>query len=84
MSGPAKKCIDCARLKEDLPPRASKNWEILEREVLKIATARRGDCHSDSVHSYSDQDGCYTRSGVWGFRGMVARSPGLGFEAVRR
>ena len=33
----------------------------LEREVLKIATARRGDCHSDSVHSYSDQDGSYTR-----------------------
>ena len=62
------------RFKEDLPPRASKNWEILEREVLKIATARRGDCHSDSVHSYSDQDGSYTGSAISFLSGNWHRS----------
>ena len=62
------------RFKEDLPPRASKNWEALEREVLKIATARRGDCHSDSVHSYSDQDGSYTGSAISFLSGNWHRS----------
>ena len=62
------------RFKEDLPPRASKNWEILEREVLKIATTRRGDCHSDSVHSYSDLDGSYAGSAISFLSGNWHRS----------
>eukprot|EP01043_Picozoa_sp_COSAG02_P043993 COSAG02_NODE_3880_length_6093_cov_33.940274_3_plen_873_part_00 len=63
-----------SRFKEDLPRKATENWEALEREVLKVAAARRGDHHSDSVHSYSDLDGSYTGSAISFLSGNWHRS----------